>query len=460
MKKKYKLHKGFLPLLCALLLLPPAARAQRVVTLAECLEKGAEYDPGVRTARLDLESARAQRAEARWEYVPRISLVSGGYYSLKPLLQIAPEDILGGYWKNVLAQMVTDAALQAGVQPWFESFKYGWGAFASAVQPVYAGGRIANGNRLASLGVQAGELQFAVKQRETAAGIEEKYSLGVSLQEKMQTLGQTRQLLDSLERDARAAVDAGLISDSDLLQVRLKQRELSSGLARLRSALKLAKMDLFNAVGLEYTYLDIDSYTLEGSSFADLSAPSAYLIPEIEEPVTDESRLLSLQVEAERLQKRLAVGEYLPQLSVGVSYGYSDLRGRGQGRLNGLGFAMLQIPITDIGKAAARARRYDSRIEKARVQKEYLDAQLALLGHKLRLDMESAWEQLELASEAVRTAQDAARKARARYDAGQVTMSDLLQTELAVRTAEEERIDRKMDYNLAVNAYLRRCGKL
>ena len=39
-------------------------------------------------------------------------------------------------------------------------------------------------------------------------------------------------------------------------------------------------------------------------------------------------------------------------------------------------------------------------------------------------------------------------------------MSDLLQAELAVREAEEAEIDRKMDYNIAVNAYLRRCGKL
>jgi len=120
----------------------------------------------------------------------------------------------------------------------------------------------------------------------------------------------------------------------------------------------------------------------------------------------------------------------------------------------------LQIPITDLGKAGARARRYDAEVEKARVQQEYLDAQLTLQMHQLRLEMESAWEQLGVAREAVRVARDAADKLQVRYDAGQVTMSDLLQAELAVREAEEAEIDRKMDYNIAVNAYLRRCGKL
>ena len=85
---------------------------------------------------------------------------------------------------------------------------------------------------------------------------------------------------------------------------------------------------------------------------------------------------------------------------------------------------------------------------------------MALQLHQKRLAVETAWEQLGVATESVAVARDAADKLRARYHAGQVTMSDLLQAELALRQAEEERIDKKMEYNLAVNSYLRRCGKL
>ena len=446
-------------LLFALSVALPGAAQERRVTLDECLRLAAQHDPAVRGARLDLQAARAQRTEARWEYVPRVSLSGVGYYALKPLLRVEPSDILDGYWSDVLSQMVTDAALQAGVMPWFEGFRYGWGAQAMAVQPLYAGGRIAAGNRLAEIGVRAGELQLAVKQRETDASVEEKYRLGVSLQEKMLTLERTGQLLDSLERSVQAAVDAGLVSDSDLLQVRLKQRELASGRIRLRSGLKLAKMDLFNAIGLPYAYLELDHYVLDGTPGGEPLPPSAWIADE-SEVVSDESRLLAMQVEAAGLQKRMAVGEYLPQAAVGVGYGYHDLRGAGRGTFNGLGFATLQVPITDLGKAGARARRYDAEVEKARVQQAYLDAQLTLQMHQLRLGMESAWEQLGVAREALRVARDASRKLQARYDAGQVTLSDLLQAELAVREAEETEIDRRMDYHIAVNAYLRKCGKL
>lgn len=453
-----KLH-SFVPFLL-LTLLPSVCLAQRVVTLAECQELGAQYDPEVKSARLDLKSALAQRAEARWEYVPRISLSSVGYYALRPLVRIEPQDILEGYWADVVSQMVTDAAYQAGITPWYEGFRSGWAAMALAMQPLYVGGRIANGNRLADLGVRASELQLTIKQRETAATIEQKYRLAVSLQEKMLTLDKAQEVLDSLERDASAAVEAGLVTDSDLLQVRLKKRELSSGHLQLRSGLKLAKMDLFNAIGFEYAYLEINSYVLEEDSFAELEAPNHYFSPEAENRVTEESRLLAMQVEAGRLQKKMAVGEYLPQLAVGVGYAYYDLVGKRRTESNGLGFATLTIPITDIGKAAARARRFDSQVEKARVQQEYLDAQLVLQVLQMRMAVETAWEQLILADESLHAAQDAAGKLRVRYEAGQVTMSDLLQAELAVRQAEEERIDRKMEYNLAVNSYLRRCGKL
>lgn len=453
-----KLH-SFVPFLL-LTLLPSVCLAQRVVTLAECQELGAQYDPEVKSARLDLKSALAQRAEARWEYVPRISLSSVGYYALRPLVRIEPQDILEGYWADVVSRMVTDAAYQAGITPWYEGFRSGWAAMALAMQPLYVGGRIANGNRLADLGVRASELQLTIKQRETAATIEQKYRLAVSLQEKMLTLDKAQEVLDSLERDASAAVEAGLVTDSDLLQVRLKKRELSSGHLQLRSGLKLAKMDLFNAIGFEYAYLEINSYVLEEDSFAELEAPNHYFSPEAENRVTEESRLLAMQVEAGRLQKKMAVGEYLPQLAVRVGYAYYDLVGKRRTESNGLGFATLTIPITDIGKAAARARRFDSQVEKARVQQEYLDAQLVLQVLQMRMAVETAWEQLILADESLHAAQDAAGKLRVRYEAGQVTMSDLLQAELAVRQAEEERIDRKMEYNLAVNSYLRRCGKL
>lgn len=450
----------FLLLLSALHGAPLAGQDVHTVTLADCQEMAALHDPALLGAQSDLQAARAQRSEARWEFAPRISLTSAGYYSLRPLVRVAPEDILDGYWAGVLSQAVTDVAWQVGITPWYQGFQRGWGASVTAVQPLFAGGRIVNGNRLADLGVRAGELKLSLARRESAASVEQKFRLGVSLQEKMQTLRQAQQLLDSLELAVSAAVSAGLISDSDLLQVRLRQRELASAGIQLRSGLKLAKMDLFNAVGLPFRYLDIDLYVLDGEEWSGVVPPRDVLLADESAYVPEESELLALQVEAARLQKRMAVGEYLPQAAIGAGYGYSDLQGTRQGSFNGVGFATLQIPLTDLAKASARSRRYESEAEKARTQQEYLERQLALQVYQLRLAVESAWEQLGVAEEAVRVARDSAGKLRARYDAGQVTMSELLQAELAVRQAEEERIDRKMEYNIAVNSYLRRCGKL
>ena len=55
----------------------------------------------------------------------------------------------------------------------------------------------------------------------------------------------------------------------------------------------------------------------------------------------------------------------------------------------------------------------------------------------------------------IRDAEDACRHSLADYEAGRVPVSDLLQTELASRTAAEKYIDDAIEYRKAVNAY--RC---
>ena len=430
------------------------------VSLAECLALSEENSSALRGARLDVQAALEQKAEARWEYFPTVKISAGGYWALNPMMKITLQDVLGrSDYAMDLSESISAAALENGIKPYYEAFGKGYSIGASAIQPVYAGGRIVSGNRLAALGVEASELQAGIVRRKTAGEVESKYWQVVALQEKSKTLSEMEALLDSIEKDAVSAFAAGIVTENDLLQVRLRRKELESGKIRLRSGLKLAKMDLFNAVGMEYTYLGIDDFVLSDSPEG-LPGPDSFSMPEEEVPQSNESQLLEMQVEGARLEKKMQVGEYLPQVGVGVGYGYGNMMGKDRdGSFNGAAFAIVQVPITDIGKAVHRARRYDAQIQKAASDREYLDAQLTLQLRKLQLDMESAWEQMQVAAEAVAVAEDSQRKQQTAFGAGFCTASDLLQTVAALRTASEEYIDRCIDYRIACSEYLRRCGK-
>ncbi|MBP9998342.1 MAG: TolC family protein, partial [Bacteroidales bacterium] len=283
--------------------------------------------------------------------------------------------------------------------------------------------------------------------------IEKKYWTAVSLQEKQLTLSQAQSLLDSLYKDASNAFEAGLIVENDLRQVEEKMDELKSAGIKLRGGLRLAKMDLFNAIGYEYSILGLDSLHFS-DSIDSLQSPSYYIVEDSELPVCDESRLLALKVQAEQLEKKMAVGENLPQVMVGASYGYNNIQGKPLPTTNGVGFVSVQIPITDIGKAAHKAKRYNYQIEKAQNEKEYLDAQLVLRRQMYMLSMQTAWEELQLSEAKAANAVSRAIRAESEYKAGRSTVSEWLKAELDSRTASEDYINRCIDYRNTVREYL------
>ena len=443
-----------------LMLLPVCLPAQtREVTLQECIDLAVQNDPYLKNSGLDVLAAQARKAEALWEYFPSVKLSILGYRAINPMVHLTPKDILGnGDAANELNEAISTYCYENGIKPYFETMGWGYTFSAMATQPIYAGGRIVNGNRLAALGLEAAQLQKNILGTATRDTVECKYWRIVALQEKMNTLHRAGHLLDTLYKDVNSALQAGLATDNDLMQVTIRQKELRSSEIRLKNGIRLAKMELFNSIGMKYTYLGIDSLKI-ADSLGELPVPADVLLRDEEISRSDESLLLEMQVEAGKLRKKMAVGEYLPQAGVGVGYGYGNLMGTGKARTNGLAFASVQIPITDLGKAAQRSKRYEYEVQKAVGEKEYLDAQLTLLMHKVRLDMESAWEQMEVARETVSLAENTLEHERANYNAGYATLAQVLQCELTLQNALESCIDRSIEYKNAVTAYLHRCGR-
>lgn len=435
------------------LLLCANLAAQERLSLQDCLEMCADNNPYIKNSRLDVLSSKAMKSELTWEFFPTVSLNGFGYYAQNPLLKITPKDILGTSdmaWE--LNNTYTSFANQNGLKTNYSALQKGYGFAMTAIQPLYAGGRIVNGNRLAALGIRASELKAELKEREMREEIEQKYWLVVSLQEKMLTLGKAESVLDSVYRFACTARDAGLIVASDVSSLSRQRSELASGKVRLRSGLKLAKMDLFNAIGMKYEYLKLDDY--EMSDTVDIDGIADGLTGE-EAGVPVESSLLDLQAEAKKLEKKVSVGEYLPEVGVGLGYGYEDIQGLNAYRFNGVGFVSVKIPLTGIGKAVARTKRMDYEIQKIGNENEYLYEQLKVQREQLYLAIETAYNQVEVSREALRDAEDACRHRLADYEAGRIPVSDLLQAELSSRTAAEKYIDDAIEYRKAVNAY--RC---
>lgn len=460
--------KRILTLLLSVLLASSVSAQQQIaLSLEDCRKMAATNDPYVRNSALDVLAAKAQKQEALAAYFPTVSATAAGFHALDPLVRIGLSDILGSSdaANNIKTQIQQTAPLY-GLPTSYETLQYGYGASVTVMQPLYAGGRIVNGNRLASLGIEAAQLQEQMQDKLTASGVEEKYWLVVSLDEKAVTLAAARELLDTLHKDAASAYAAGLLTDSEMMQVRLKLSELRSAGIQLKGGVRLAKMDLFNAIGVQYTavpggmkdadgnYIPYIDDILLTERIDRLEEPQHYYVPEEElASRAEESRLLALQVEAKELEKKMAMGEALPQIGVGAMYGYG--RYLSEGSTNGAVYAMVKIPISDWGKTSSKMKRLDYQVRKARNEQEYLDAQLVLRARQRWISLTTAWEQYQVAKESLELTRTDVERLRFSFNAGLIPLSELLQGQTALRQGEDALIDCAIAYRNALSEYQR-----
>ncbi|MDE6106703.1 MAG: TolC family protein, partial [Bacteroidales bacterium] len=115
--------------------------------------------------------------------------------------------------------------------------------------------------------------------------------------------------------------------------------------------------------------------------------------------------------------------------------------------------------LSDWGGQARKIQRYDYELQKTENEKDFLAEQLLLQLRKLRFDLLTAWEQMQLAREAERTAKASMEQTQAHYRAGLAALSELLQAQLALRESADRLTDQKIAYKNALQAYLSRMHR-
>lgn len=94
-------------------------------------------------------------------------------------------------------------------------------AALTVAMPLYAGGRIYNGNKLAALAEDVSHYKKDMAVDEVMIRTEELYWTLQSLIEKGKTVQEYKNMLDTLYRDVNNYVEAGLAQRNDLLKVQL-----------------------------------------------------------------------------------------------------------------------------------------------------------------------------------------------------------------------------------------------
>ena len=405
----------------------------------------------VRNARLGIQQAEEQRREAFTRFFPQVNATGVWMNADKGMMnmEVSPSDLIPARLQPVLAEVLPAEALAALGSPFGMSMMKGMTmAGINAVQPIFAGGQIVNGNKLARLGEDASRLQLQMSENDVEKQMAQYYWQLVSLKEKQRTLDLARQTLDTIYRDVTLAVEAGLILRNDLLQVQLRQNELQSRQLQLDNGTEVLKMVVAQFCGLQgdsCVAFDVEEPNWEHVTPA-LPAP-----PGEGEGISrlPEYQLLEMQVKAADLQRRMEVGKNLPMLAVGAGYHYyhmppSDLAGIrfvDNDRSFGMLFATLSIPISNWWGGSHAIRRKRLATQQAREQLEDNAQLLDIRRQRAWRDVQEAYAQLALAERSTEQAQENLRVQRDCYNAGTITISDLLQAQLLHQQTLDNRTD-------------------
>ena len=430
--------------------------AAQTYTLQQLKDSALHNNTAIRNARLDIEAAQQQRKEAFTKYFPDVSATGLWFNANKGMAQttVNPSEAMPPALATTLPQMLPPDMLAALASPInISMMKNGTIASLMALQPVFAGGQIINGNKLAKVGEDVSQLQLQLSENEVEKTVEQYFWQLATLQEKMKTIDAVDTLLADIHKDVDVAVRAGVAMRNDLLQVQLRQNEVESQRLKLQNAMSILQLLI-----AQYCGLHNEQFEIESGGFRDVSSSlpikqdhSLALLG------TTEYQLLDKQVEATRLQEKITLGQNLPTVAVGAGYNYHNMLENDH--TFAMLFATVSIPISDWWGGSHAIKRKKIEHQKA-IDQQNDKAQ------QLQIRMQNAWnnvvearQQLDIAKRSIEQAEENLRLNRNFYHAGTAKMSDLLEAQLLYQQSLDRHADAYAQYQCMLLEYRQATGQ-
>ena len=422
------------------------------LSVQDCIDLALENNIELKNSQLEIDKARATKKEAQTAYLPTITAQALAFDALNPMLTFGIDDIDNAQLRQILYTLYAEYGANMGLDKEYSFVQNGVILNAMATELIYAGGRIRNGNKLAKLGIEASEYQAKVKEDEVKLQTETLYWQIIALEEKNATLDYLDRLLDTLDKDLAGAIEAGLAMPTDQYKLRVKQNESQLNRKKLNDGITLLKMLLAQHIGEEWqTMVLTDTLGLE-------TEPSAYYQTVADAVSTrNECHLLDLSIEAEDLKKKMTLGEALPSLLVGGSASYHTILKNP--KPNAMVFAVLQVPITDWHKTSIKLKKHNLDTEIAENTRRDLSEKMELQTNQAWFNLEQSWLRISMAQSALKDAEANMKITDDYYEAGLVTLSDVLEAQTLLKKSRDELTDSRVEYRISLVTYKQLTGQ-
>ncbi len=329
----------------------------------------------------------------------------------------------------------------------------------SLQQPLFVGGKIIYSNQMAALAEELEEARYDQAYADILVDVDEAYWQIVSIAGKKKLAEAYADLLHTLESDVQKSVEAGVMTEADALQIKVKANEADLLRTKAGNGLTLAKMLLCKRVGLP-----LDSQVTladEGTDLIPQPLDPAY--KDFDSICADRPETRSLQLASEIYDRKAKVAraDMLPKVILTANYlitnpnVYNGFSNSWNGGTFNAG-VLVTVPLfhgmeatNKYRKAKAEATLYESRLDDAR---ELINLQVT----QQRKLLGESREKLGAATSNLAAAEENLRAATVGFEAGVVTTDTVLAAQTAWLQAHSEVIDAGTELQLAAT-HLRRA---
>ncbi|MDR2039912.1 MAG: TolC family protein [Bacteroidales bacterium] len=419
-------------------------QAQLVLTAEQCRQMALESNEDVKIAGYQYEKAVIDKKSTRTSYLPKIAGSATYAYLF--------EDIDMGMDFDLSAMGMPGVSVPIDMAM---SMKGAYMAGITLQQPIYAGGKIVTGNKMADKGVEITEENKRLAQMTAIAEAENGYWVYVSVKEKVKLLEKYNDLLDSLFRNVENYTQVQMATENDLQKVRTRRSNLRYELQKARNGLELSRMSLCRMIGV-----DMETSIIAVDTVITVQKENDYSYDLALRP---EYRILQKQLELKEMDIKLTRADFLPVIGASAGYTYvGGLKMAGSDLDMSLPMVMasVSIPIFHFGEGSKK-------IKSARIARQMSELELEKNTKLMNIEVQNALKELQSSFMMIETAEDAYAEAESNlrlnkdnYELQMGTLIDVLDAQTQWQEAYSNIIEAKANYKIKEVEYNKATGRL
>ncbi len=434
--------------------------AQKVMTLEDCRKQAVEYNKELKKADYQKQEAVANQKTARTAYLPNLSASANGMF----LPDVDGFSIPGGFLPTAASEEAALNGEYTGVSDvWYPgmsveldnlSILYG---SVTVTQPVYTGGKIIYVNKQADAGVEIYKHNYDLKYSEVIEQTDRIYWNIASISANVKLAEKYIEMLTELEDQMTEMYSLGLTPASEKLKVTVQKNEAELNLIKAKNGLRISKMYLNQVLGQNLNTdiqivdsLNYDTQLVNMTNGVNLALSNR-----------DELAILEKQLEITKLDRKIALADFLPQ--VGVSAGYSsyyvsDLVEDPTFSPSIAG--QITIPLFHWGEGKHKQDAAKLKIMQVQTDLDNTNELISLEVQQVKIQIEEAYESIQLAKKNIKESQESLEETQASFEVGLNTTTDVLNAQAEWQAANSQLIEALAQFEILQTSWKKVTGSL